>query len=282
MSRRIVLVVPEDDPPDRLDHYLGAHAPELSRTRAKEMIAEGLVTLNGAPAKPSAKVTPGDTIEAEASEPPAMTAEPEDIAVDVVYEDDDVAVVDKPAGMVVHPAPGSMSGTLVNALLGRGGELSTLGGHLRPGIVHRLDRSTTGLIVVAKNDVAHRVLSEAFQERAVKKVYLTLVWGVFKEPEGVIDEPVGRKVTDRKRMAVVPGGRSAITTWRVREEFPFATLLEVGLKTGRTHQIRVHMAHLRRPVIGDSDYGGDKSSFGDVPPHYRRQAKRINAVVHRS
>ena len=281
MSRRIVLVVPEDDPPDRLDHYLGAHAPELSRTRAKELIAEGLVTLNGAPAKPSAKVTPGDTIEAEASEPPAMTADPEDIAVDVVYEDDDVAVVDKPAGMVVHPAPGSMHGTLVNALLGRGWELSTLGGHLRPGIVHRLDRDTTGLIVVAKNDVAHRALSEAFQERAVKKVYLTLVWGVFKEPEGVIDEPIGRKVTDRKRMAVVPGGRSATTSWSVREGFPFATLLEVGLKTGRTHQIRVHMSHLRRPVIGDADYGGDKSAFGDVPPHYRRQAKRINAQASR-
>jgi 23S rRNA pseudouridine1911/1915/1917 synthase len=281
MSRRIVLVVPEDDPPDRLDHYLGAHAPELSRTRAKEMIAKGLVTLNGALAKPSTKIESGDVIEAEASEPPPMTAEPQDIPIDIVYEDDDLAVVDKPAGMVVHPAPGSMNGTLVNALLGRGGELSTLGGHLRPGIVHRLDRDTTGLIVVAKNDLAHRALSESFQKRAVKKVYLTLVWGVFKEPEGVIDEPIGRKVTDRKRMAVVPGGRSAMTSWQVREQFPFATLLEVWLKTGRTHQIRVHMGHIRRPVIGDADYGGDKNAFGDVPPHYRRQAKRVNAMASR-
>jgi 23S rRNA pseudouridine1911/1915/1917 synthase len=281
MSRRIVLVVSEDDPPDRLDHYLGAHAPELSRTRAKEIITDGLVTLNGTPAKPSSKVAPGDTIEADISEPPAMTAEPEDIPLVIAYEDDDLAVIDKPAGMVVHPAPGSMTGTLVNALLGLGGEWSTLGGSLRPGIVHRLDRDTTGLIVVAKNDIAHRALSAAFQERSVKKTYLALVWGTFVEPEGVVDEPVGRRATDRKRMAVVPDGREALTSWRVREGFPFASLLEVRPETGRTHQIRVHMSHLRRPVIGDADYGGVKSAYGDVPPHYRRQAKRINAMASR-
>ena len=281
MSRRIVLVVSEDDPPDRLDHFLGAHAPELSRTRAKEIIAEGLVTLNGVPAKPSAKVVCGDIIEAEVTESQAMNASPEDIPLDVIYEDDDVLVVDKPAGMVVHPAPGSMTGTLVNALLGRGGGLSGLGGHLRPGIVHRLDRDTSGLIVVARNDVAHRTLSEAFQERRVKKIYLALVWGTFREPEGIVDEPVGRRTNDRKRMAVVAGGRPAVTSWKVREEFPFATLLEVRPETGRTHQIRVHMSHLRRPVIGDKDYGGSKSVFGDVPPHYRRQAKRINALAER-
>jgi 23S rRNA pseudouridine1911/1915/1917 synthase len=281
MSRHVVLVVSDDDPPDRLDHYLGAHAPELSRTRAKEIITEGLVTLNGAPAKPSVKVTPGDVIEAEVTEPQAPDAAPEDIPLDIVYEDDDVLVVDKPAGMVVHPAPGSMTGTLVNALLGRGEGLSTLGGHLRPGIVHRLDRDTTGLIAVAKNDVAHRALSEAFQERRVKKLYLALVWGTFREPEGVVNEPVGRRATDRKRMGVVPDGRDAVTSWRVREEFPFATLVEARPETGRTHQIRVHMSHLRRPVIGDRDYGGDKSAFGDVPPHYRRQAKRVNALAAR-
>lgn len=281
MNRRIVLIVSEDDPPDRLDHFLGANAPELSRTRAKEIIAEGLVTLNGAPAKPSAKLVPGDVVEAEVTEAPAMNAGPEDIPLDIVYEDDDVLVVDKPAGMVVHPAPGSMSGTLVNALLGRGGGLSALGGQLRPGIVHRLDRDTSGLIVVARNDAAHRALSEAFQERRVKKVYLALVWGTFREPEGVVDEPVGRRATDRKRMAVVADGRPAVTSWKVREEFPFATLVEARPETGRTHQIRVHMSHLRRPVIGDADYGGDKSAFGDVPPHYRRQARRVNELAGR-
>lgn len=281
MSRRIVLVVSEDDPPDRLDHFLGAHAPELSRTRAKELITEGLVTLNGATAKPSAKLVPGDVIEGEVTEAPALTASPEDIPLDIVYEDDDVLVVDKPAGMVVHPAPGSMTGTLVNALLGRGGGLSGMGGHLRPGIVHRLDRDTSGLVAVAKNDVAHRTLSEAFQERLVKKVYLALVWGTFREPEGIIDEPVGRRASDRKRMDVVSNGRPAVTSWKVREEFPFATLLEVRPKTGRTHQIRVHLSHLRRPVMGDGDYGGCKTVFGDVPPHYRRQAKRMNELASR-
>ncbi len=281
MSRHIVLIVPEDGPQDRLDHYLGTHAPELSRTRAKEIIVDGLVTLNGERVKPSTKVTPGDVIEGDVTEPLAPAAAPEDIPLDVMYEDDDVMVIDKPAGMVVHPAPGSMTGTLVNALLGRGGGLSAVGGHLRPGIVHRLDRDTTGLIVVAKNDIAHRALSEAFQVRQVKKVYLALVWGIFREAEGVVDEPVGRRATDRKRMAVVADGRPAVTSWRVREKFPFASLLEIGLETGRTHQIRVHMNHLRRSVIGDSDYGGDKSAYGDVPPHYRRQAKRVNALASR-
>jgi len=281
MSRHIALIVAEDDPPDRLDHYLGAHAPELSRTRAKEIIVEGLVTLNGEPVKPSTKVTPGDVIEADVKEPRTPAAAPENIPLDVVYEDDDIVVIDKPAGMVVHPAPGSMTGTLVNALLGRGGGLSAVGGHLRPGIVHRLDRDTTGLIVVAKNDAAHRAMSEAFQARLVKKVYLALVWGTFREEEGIVDEPVGRRVNDRKRMAVVAGGRPAVTPWRVREGFPFASLLELRPETGRTHQIRVHMSHLRRSVIGDGDYGGDKSAYGDVPPHYRRQAKRVNGLASR-
>ncbi|MCK4914653.1 MAG: RluA family pseudouridine synthase, partial [Candidatus Eisenbacteria sp.] len=167
MSRHIVLIVPEGGPEDRLDHYLGTHAPELSRTRAKEIIVDGLVTLNGERAKPSTRVTPGDVIEGDVTEPLAPAAAPENIPLDVMYEDDDVMVIDKPAGMVVHPAPGSMTGTLVNALLGRGGGLSAVGGHLRPGIVHRLDRDTTGLIVVAKNDIAHRALSEAFQARQI-------------------------------------------------------------------------------------------------------------------
>jgi len=281
MSRHIILVVSEDDSSDRLDHYLGAHAPELSRTRAKEIIAEGLVTLNGERVKPSTKVTSGDVIEADVAEPRSPDAAPEDIPLEVVYEDDDVVVVDKPAGMVVHPAPGSPSGTLVNALLGRGGALSTVGGHERPGIVHRLDRNTTGLIVVAKNDIAHRALSEAFQARRVKKVYLALAWGIFREAEGIIDEPIGRRINDRKRMAVVASGRPAVTSWRVREKFPFASFLEIGLETGRTHQIRVHLSHIRRSVLGDSDYGGDKTVFGDVPPHYRRQAKRVSTLASR-
>jgi len=281
MSTHIVLIVAEDDPSDRLDHYLGLNAPELSRTRAKDLILEGLVTLNGERAKPSAPVVAGDVIEADLPEQQAPDAAPEDIPLDVLLEDDDIIVVDKPAGMVVHPAPGNTSGTLVNALLGRGGDLSGVGGNLRPGIVHRLDRDTSGLIVVAKNDAAHRALAEAFQSRTVKKTYLAVVWGVFAEEEGVVDEPVGRRTTDRKKMGVAADGRAAVTNWRVREEFPFATLLEVRPETGRTHQIRVHLSHLRRAVMGDADYGGVKSNYGDVPPHYRRQARRANALATR-
>jgi len=169
MKTPLVLVVPEDDPQERLDRYLGLHAPDLSRTRAKEIILAGLVTLNGVPAKPSAEVGPGDVIAADVPELASIAAVPERIALDVCYEDDDIIVVDKPVGMVVHPAPGALSGTLVNALLGRGAELSGVGGDLRPGIVHRLDKDTSGLVVVAKHDVAHRALATAFEERRVRK-----------------------------------------------------------------------------------------------------------------
>ena len=279
MTREIRLVVSEDCLPDRLDHYLGTHAPELSRTRAKEIILGGLVTLNGQAAKPSAQLAAGDVIEAGVPELAELRARPESIPLAVCYEDDDIIVVDKAAGMVVHPAPGSTAGTLVNALLGRGTELSRLGGDLRPGIVHRLDRDTSGLVVVAKNDGAHRRLARAFQDRAVEKAYLALVWGRFAESEGRIEAPIGRRRSDRRRRAVVAGGREAATAWRLREDSPFASLLEVRPETGRTHQIRVHLAHIHRPVVGDEAYAGVKRSFAEVPPHYRRQAERFSKLA---
>ncbi len=281
MKTEIVLVVPEDGLPDRLDHYLGVHAPDLSRTRAKEIILGGRVTLNGKHVKPSAQVAPGDVIEADVPELAALKAEPESIPLDVVYEDGDIVVVNKPVGMVVHPAPGATTGTLVNALLGRGGTLSQVGGDLRPGIVHRLDRDTTGLIVVARTDRAHRELAAAFEARRVGKTYLAIVWGSLPEAKGTIEEPIGRRRSDRKRMAVVADGRAASSAWKVRETFPFASLVEIRPKTGRTHQIRVHLAHLHHPVIGDGDYGGIKSSFDEVAPHYRREAKRLNSAAGR-
>lgn len=281
MSVKVRIVVPDDEEPDRLDRFLGLNAPELSRTRAKDLIVDGSVTLNGAQVKPSTEVLPGDVIEADVPELEPMSAKGEDIPLDVCYEDDDIIVVEKPAGMVVHPAPGSRSGTLVNALLGRGVGLSGLGGTLRPGIVHRLDKNTSGLMVVARTDRAHRALSAMFHDREVSKTYVALVWGTFDDDEGTIEEPIGRRPNDRKKMAVVEGGRPARTTWRVRENFPFAAYVSIGLETGRTHQARVHLAHIRRPVIGDPDYGGVKTSFGDVGPHYRLQAKRISASAGR-
>jgi len=281
MKRSVVLVVPEECASDRLDYFLGSHAPDLSRTRAKELIHKGLVTVNGKPAKPSTRLETGDVVEADVPELEELRAKPQRIPLDVLYEDDDIIVVDKPAGMVVHPAPGSTRGTLVNALLGRGSALSTASGDLRPGVVHRLDRDTSGLIVVAKNDRSHRALAEAFRRREVGKTYLALVWGSFRENEGRIDAPIGRRRSDRRRMAVTEAGREAVTLWSVREEFPFATFLEVRPATGRTHQIRVHLAHVGRPVVGDRDYGGEKRSFGDVPPHYRRHAKRLSEAATR-
>jgi len=281
LKTRLTLIVPDDYAEDRLDRFLGETAPDLSRTRAKALIEEGLVTVNGEVVKPSAALDVGDVVEAEIPEPPKLSAAPEDIDVDVIYEDDDIIVVDKPGGMVVHPAPGSPSGTLVNALLGRDARLSSLGGSLRPGIVHRLDRDTSGLIVVARNDTAHRRLASAFRQRAVGKVYLALAWGTFSETTGRVEEPIGRMRSDRKRMWVTPDGRPASTRWKVAEEFPYATMLELRPETGRTHQLRVHLAHLRRPVVGDRAYGGAKSSFGDVPPHYRREAKRLSALADR-
>lgn len=281
MKHEIRLVVSEEWLPDRLDRYLGTHSPGLSRTRAKEIILRGLVTLNGERVKPSTRLEAGDVVEADVPELAELRARPEAIPLTVCHEDEDIIVIEKAAGMVVHPAPGSPSGTLVNALLGRGAELSRLSGDLRPGIVHRLDRNTSGLIVVAKTDHAHRKLSEAFQQRAVRKVYLALVWGRLSDRQGKIDGPIGRRRSDRKKMAVVDGGRQAATAWRVMEESAFASLLEVGTETGRTHQIRVHLAHIHRPVVGDDAYGGVKRSFADVPPHYRRQAERFSKLAAR-
>jgi 23S rRNA pseudouridine1911/1915/1917 synthase len=282
MSREeITLVVSEEEDGDRLDHFLGTNAPELSRTRAKAIIEGGLVTVNGRRVKPSTRIYPGDVIHASVPELEQLKARPESIPLEILYEDDDIIVVNKGPGMVVHPAPGTPDGTLVNALMGLRASLSSVGGDLRPGIVHRLDRDTSGVIVVAKNDVAHRRLAAAFEERRVSKVYLALVWGNPGTEAGVIDEPIDRHPRDRKRMAVVGGGKDAVTRWRVRERFSFASLIEARPETGRTHQIRVHMAQVGNPIMGDPTYGGGKRSFGDVSPDHRRHAERVANLASR-
>ena len=228
----------------------------MSRAAAARLIKGHLVRVNGKPAQPADRVAAGDVVEVEVPEAYETQATPEEIPLEVVYEDEDIAVIDKPPGMVVHPAPGHHSGTLVHALLGRGGAWSTTGGAQRPGIVHRLDRGTSGLIVVARNDASHRALSAQLSDRTLSRTYLAIVRGRVKDDAGELEGPIGRHPKDRKRMAVVSGGRYARTRYAVVERTGSHTLLRCDLDTGRTHQIRVHLAALGHPIAGDEEYGG--------------------------
>jgi len=239
----------------RLDLFLAARLAGFSRSRAQHLVAGGRATVNGSPARSSMRLRPGDLVRVELPPPVNSKAEPEDLPLEIVYEDDHLLVVNKPRGMVVHPAAGHSSGTLVNALLYRVRDLSGIGGVLRPGIVHRLDRDTSGLLVVAKNDAAHGALAAQLKDRRMTREYLALVRGRL-EGEGTVEAPVGRHPVDRKRMAVVPGGKPALTRFKVLAPYPDYTLLSLKLATGRTHQIRVHMAHIGHPVAGDPVYGG--------------------------
>ena len=256
----------------RLDQWLAsALAPELSRNRIQALVREGAVTLNDRlVTEPKQKVSEGDVCRIVMPEPEPPEPQPEDIPLDILYEDDSLIVINKPVGLVVHPGPGNWTGTMVNALIHHCGEsLSGIGGVRRPGIVHRLDKDTSGVMVVAKTDHAHRALSEAFADHGragdLRRAYVALVWGIPAPPSGVIDAPLGR-AADRVRRAVVPAGRAdarhALTRYMVEERFgeaqdkyARASLVECRLETGRTHQIRVHMAHIGHPVIGDQDYG---------------------------
>jgi 23S rRNA pseudouridine1911/1915/1917 synthase len=259
------LVASPADTGARLDRFVAAHCPELSRTRVQELIESGLVRIDGkAASKGSQHLRGGEKITLEITERPPIRAEAESIPLDVLYEDDDVIVINKPAGMTVHAGAGAVSGTLVNALLGRGQSLAQSGDPLRPGIVHRLDKETSGVILVAKNDAAHAKLGEAFRQRQVKKTYLALVQGSLKEKSGRIELAIARDPIRRTRMtverktwhgAVLANPRAARTDWRVLATIDNTTLLEVQLHTGRTHQIRVHFSALKHPVVGDKLYG---------------------------
>ncbi len=257
------LVVDPADEGDRLDRYVAGKAPDLSRTYARYLIENARVLLNNRQARPSALVRAGDVVTVHLPEPQPAGLLAEAIPLQIVYENDDVVVIDKPAGMVVHPAPGHERGTLVNALIARYPEMA-ISGDLRPGIVHRLDRDTSGLLVAARNDRALRSLQAQQQARRMLKIYLVVVEGRMHEAEGVIDAPIARHPTDRVRMAVVAGGRPARTHWRVLEELGEYTLLEARLETGRTHQIRVHCASHNRPVLADPLYGPKRprATFG--------------------
>ena len=250
---RRTLTIDSEEP--RLDAYLARAEPSLSRSRIKSLIEDGHVLVEGVPCKPSRKLHPGEHLVLTVPPPKAIELQPEPIPLHVTYQDDHLLVVDKPAGLSVHPGPGHPAHTMVNALLALAPDLPGIGGYLRPGIVHRLDKDTSGLMVVAKTENAHHHLSRQLKDRAMSKSYLALAQGRINRSEGTIDAPLGRHPVHRKRMAVIPNGRTAQTTYRVLRHFQDATYLDVTTHTGRTHQIRVHLAHIGHPLIGDALYG---------------------------
>lgn len=253
--------IEEDGAGQRLDVFL-SDKTELTRSRIGKLIQEGQATVDGkGVSKPGTPVKAGQWIELAIPEVKAVELTPQDLPISVVYQDDDLAVVFKPSGMVVHPAAGNPDGTMVNALMMKLDGLSGIGGEMRPGIVHRIDKDTSGLLLVAKNDRSHLFLSEQIKEHTVQRAYLSILIGRLKENEGDVHGPIGRHPTDRKKMAIVPDGREAHTHYTVLEELKGATLIEARLTTGRTHQIRVHMASLGHPVLGDPVYGPKKSPY---------------------
>ena len=245
---------------ERLDQLLARSVDGLTRSAAQRLLEEGAVTLNGAPARKNTRTAPGDAVALSLPDPVEVDIRPQNIPLDVVYEDADVIVVNKPVGMVVHPAPGHPDGTLVNALLYHcGNSLSGINGALRPGIVHRIDRDTSGLIVAAKNDRAHLALAAQLQDHSLARVYEAVAVGGFREDCGTVDAPLGRHPVDRKKMAVDrKNGREAVTHWSVLARYPGYTHVECRLETGRTHQIRVHLASIGHPLLGDTVYGSKK------------------------
>ena len=262
MSEHIEITAEESG--ERIDALLARLVPELTRSAAQRLLEEGLVTLGGVPVKKNRRTEPGEVYAALLPEPELPEPEPQDIPLDIVYEDADVVVVNKPRGMVVHPAPGHPDGTLVNALLRHCGEsLSGVGGERRPGIVHRIDKDTSGLIIAAKNDFAHLALSAQLADRSLSRVYEAVARGEFREEAGTVDAPIGRHPTERKRMAVTErGSRPAVTHWEVIARYRGWTHIRCRLETGRTHQIRVHMAYIGHPLLGDMVYGAKKPERG--------------------
>ena len=252
---RISLTVGFEDEDKRLDVFCSENT-SFTRSAIRNMLDDGKITLNGKTVKAGYALKESDQIEIDVPEPRPCVFQPEDIPIDIIYQDDDIAVVNKPQGMVTHPADGAWEHTLVNALLFKLDRLSDINGVIRPGIVHRLDKNTSGLLVVAKNNAAHLDLSKQIASKQARRIYVALVDGNIKEDAGIIDQPLGRSLKDRKKIAVTIGGRDAQTHFKVLERYGLYTLVEYELKTGRTHQIRVHSAYIGHPVVGDDVYGG--------------------------
>jgi len=257
-------LIEEDMEGERLDTYLAEVMADLSRTAIKDLIVSGQVLVDGQVRKPSYRVKEGDQVLIHVPEARQVAIKPQNLPLEIIYQDQDIAVVNKPKGMVVHPAHGNWENTMVNALLYHVKDLSGINGELRPGIVHRLDKDTSGVMVVAKHDQAHRVLAEQIKEHTIKREYQALVHGVIKENLGTIEAPIGRSRVDRKKMAVIADGKPAISRYRVLERYQNYTLVQVSLLTGRTHQIRVHFSYIKHPVVGDTVYGPAKNNLGLV------------------
>lgn len=256
-----VLYVDQDASDERIDSFLSSVYEDHSRSFFQKLIKAGNVLVNGKTVKAGYQLDTDDEIRIDFPEPVELKVEAEDIPLNIVYEDSDVILIDKPKDMVVHPAAGHMTGTIVNGLLYHCKDLSGINGVLRPGIVHRIDKDTTGIIIACKNDASHNSISAQLKEHSIKRRYYALVHGRFPEKEGTVSAPIGRHKVDRKKMAVVPDGKEAVTHFTVLEEFSQYSLVECRLETGRTHQIRVHMSHIGHPLVGDTVYGSGKSPF---------------------
>jgi 23S rRNA pseudouridine1911/1915/1917 synthase len=280
MKQKFDIVIPAGQKRERLDVYLTSHVENATRSKVQEAIRNGEVVIDGRIVKASHAIIPGEVIHVELSKPEPPEVLPENIPLTIVYEDNYLLVVNKPAGMVTHPAYKNYSGTLVNALLYHSRSLSQP--HpLRPGIVHRLDKDTSGLLVVAKDETTHQKLSRQFANKTTEREYRAIVWGVFKSPQGMIEASLGRSKSDRKKVAVVKEGKYAATEYEVIKQFPYLALLRLHLRTGRTHQIRVHLAHIHHPVFGDEMYGGRKIAVSGVDGKKKAEAANLLEKISR-
>jgi len=281
MTYEFEIVVPPGKKKERLDLFLTHHVENATRTKVQRAIGQGMVLVNGKAIRSSHRVAPGEVIHITLPKAPPQDVTAENIPLEIPYEDECLLIVNKPAGMVVHPAYGNYTGTLVNALLYHCNTLSTVTDPTRPGIVHRLDKDTSGLLVVAKDDATHTHLARQFALRTIDREYHAIVWGTFPERSGVIETQLGRSKSDRKKMAVVPEGKTAITEYAVLEEFAYLSLVRLKLRTGRTHQIRVHLAHINHPVFGDPSYNGRQLAWGRGTPRQKAEVQTFLKIIHR-
>jgi 23S rRNA pseudouridine1911/1915/1917 synthase len=281
MPHEIEIIVPPGKKKERIDVFLTHHVENATRNKVQQAIEAGSVLVDGKKIRSSHQVSPGETIHITLPKPPPQEALPENIPLDILYEDSDLLVVNKSAGMVTHPAHGNYTGTLVNALLYHCNHLSTLSDATRPGIVHRLDKDTSGVMVVAKTDSAHAQLAKQFSSRTISREYWAIVWGLFKEKSGIVEASLGRSKSDRKKMTVVADGKHAATEYTVIEEFDYLSLVRLKLRTGRTHQIRVHLAHINHPVFGDPTYAGRQIVAGPGTAKQKAEVQRLLNLISR-